>query len=196
MERMADREIKKELILESKKALETTRKTPREVLEELAQTELFAFHGSGIAGIEELEPRQAGHYNYEKEGYQNDGPPAVCSVKDPEVAIFKGLTAALRPHIKIMTLSIQATGEKKHFFLTPEVNAKIAENEGLSAAVYVLDRGPLKTFRGELRSEQSVKPLLEVIVTKDDFPKDNVTVIPKEGFEKATHEKREEMQGP
>lgn len=174
MERMEGDDIKKELISEVQRTLETNKKTPKEVLEDLAKCHLFLFHGSPNGKIKILEPRQA--FN----NREPDGQPAVFAIPSPECAIFMsivsekataGWTDRRKPNPKFM---IKKSEYDKQIKEKPQIGF-----------VYVLDREDFRVEdeiggRGYVSSEK-VTPLAKIEVTEKDMPA--FEVLPDEEYD-------------
>jgi hypothetical protein len=126
----------------------------------------FVLHGTGISGLEKLEPRQANDEGGYEENLQN----AVYATDDPRIPIFMALRWGLSGTSQYSIFSSrQEDGqytETAHFSAASDIPSDTV------GSVYVL---PKDTFEvagsdSQLVSLVSVTPRFELPVTLSDFP--------------------------
>ncbi|MCL5093565.1 MAG: hypothetical protein M1355_00290 [Patescibacteria group bacterium] len=148
------------------------------MLQELAETGLFVFHGSDNPDIEELEPRQA----YDKG--KPDGQPAVCAAINPDLTIFKSLMP------KFSAGWTRINGEML-LLLKEKGDEEMKDKKGF---VYILDKvlfSPDCNETGDWRAYKEIKPISKVKVGINDAPP--FQVLSEEEYVKFWKERRKAL---
>ena len=151
----------------------------REMLEQLAKTGDFVFHGSPDK-LERLEPRQQMHLNEETGKSEPDGEPAVCATISPEVAIFRSLVSshvAKRAGLKWYWSEFGMRDGKPHFKATPESISQATKSNSIGYVHIFNKKGFDQHDRLEWRAYQEVEPVYVIEVKGSDLP-DNIEIIP------------------
>mgnify|MGYP001559648942 FL=1 len=129
----------------------------------------FVFHGSGVA-LDSLEPRQA--YNFENEKQEPDGVPAVYASGKADYAIFMALINEINCPSGYESSSGTIDG-KLVFRASKDTLSQLSENASGWVYVFKKDQFQQRDRDGvEFISTQSVTPLEQIQVRKEDLPQD------------------------
>jgi hypothetical protein len=133
---------------------------------ETYQRQGFLFHGTQMAGIELLEPRQA--YN----GRRPDGDPAIFATSFASVAVFMAIFGNRQA-------GSYGAYDSPRFFQVKRSNWELALEESWTGSVYVLERSGFEAhtaFGGVQTSKAPIRPVDVIGVTVEHVPIDDVEV--------------------
>lgn len=159
----------------------------KEILEKLAKTGEFVFHGSPHK-LTKLEPRQQTNVNKETGKSEPDGEPAVCATSNCEIAIFRALTSSqiAKDHGVKNYYTEFGIRDGKPYFRGNKESIDLARRPDGIGHVYVFSNKDFQPHDDlESRAYHEVAPIYSIEVKATDLP-ENIEITSNEENERIT----------